>query len=165
MNDRTFTATKQRNEAMSTLGRLFEMYAAFPKTDAELESLRRQYQATIVRLERDKNESISRVRATSEEIQSHKRAIASNLQSHGAQLSEPTVAQAIVHASIDDLRAVHGKIENGRRTIDALLREIDEIVRFYGTVKTIGYVLLGIIFLLAVLVLTGNIPLYTIIGA
>jgi hypothetical protein len=47
-----------------------------------------------------------------------------------------------------------------RKQADGLLNEVDEILRFNATVRTIGYILLGIVFLLAVLVLTGVIPLY-----
>lgn len=158
--DRAAPASKQRNEAVDTLGRLFETYVALPKSDAELEMQRQQLQNTIMRLEREKNEVMAQVRITTEDIESHKRAITSNLRLHGANLPDNVAPQAYVNANYEELRTVHGHIRTARKTIEGLLREIDEIVRFYGTVKVIGYILLAIVFLIAVLVLTGVIPFY-----
>lgn len=162
--DRTAPASKQRNEAIDTLGRLFETYVALPKSDAELEMQRQQLQNTIMRLEREKNEVMARVQSTTEDIESHKRAITANLRQHGANLPDYVASHAHNNANYEELRTVHGNIRTARKTIEGLLREIDEIVRFYGTVKVIGYILLAIVFLIAVLVLTGVIPFYPYLG-
>ncbi len=66
----------------------------------------------------------------------------------------------IPDVSIDAFKDIRTHVVKLRKQADGLLNEVDEILRFNATVRTIGYILLGIVFLLAVLVLTGVIPLY-----
>lgn len=165
MTNQTKIQPNQRQKTVVQLTRVFESYLGFPKVDAELDQKRQQQNSAFQRSEREKTKNTELIRQIASNVHSDVRAVTLRLSDRGATMPAVVPVPVAGKSSIEALSKIQSEIGRNRRDIESALREIDEIVRFYGTVKVVGFILLGIIGLVATLVLTGNIPLYSVMGS
>ena len=160
MTHNTASAAHELTQLLVTLVENCDMYLDMPKRDAEFEQMRNRMRNERDRIRQTADADRGLVATIDGDIQSHLKAVESRLQYRGAQLPTFEGTLALSNVSIDAYKDTRTHIIKLRKQADGLLNELDEILRFNATVRTIGYILLGIVFLLAVLVLTGVIPLY-----
>lgn len=160
MTNHTTAASHDLTQLMGTLVENCEMYLDMPKRDAQFEQMRSRMRTDVQRIRQTADADRGMVASIDGDIHAHLKAVEGRLQYRGAKL--PTFEGAVIVSTvtIDALKDVRTNAIQLRKHADKLFDEVDEILRFNATVRTIGYILLGIVFLLAVLVLTGVIPLY-----
>ena len=160
MTNHTPAASHDMTQLMVTLVENCEMYLDMPKRDAEFEQMRSRMRTDVQRIRQTADADRSMIATVDGDIQAHLKAVESRLQYRGAELPSFEGTVVIPDVSIDAFKDIRTHVVKLRKQADGLLNEVDEILRFNATVRTIGYIVLGIVFLLAVLVLTGVIPLY-----
>ena len=160
MTHQTAQASNELTQLLDTLVENCDKYLEMPQRDAELEQLRGRLRNERDRIRQTADADRSMIATVDGDIQAHLKAVESRLQYRGAELPSFEGTVVIPDVSIDAFKDIRTHVVKLRKQADGLLNEVDEILRFNATVRTIGYILLGIVFLLAVLVLTGVIPLY-----
>ena len=160
MTHQTAPGTHDLTQLLDTLVEHCDTYLEMPQRDAELEQLRGRLRNERDRIRQTADADRGLIATVDGEIQSHLKAVESRLQYRGAELPTFEGTLEMSDVSIDSYKVIRTHVIDLRKNADRMFDEMDEILRFNATVRTIGYILLGIVFLLAAMVLIGIIPLY-----
>jgi len=136
-----------------------ESYLALPQKDEALKQARIRHDNAISQATYKANQERNQISSVISSIQTFETTLTNALSDRGSKLPEATPVETMVYVSMAELESRRSKSLQIRDSMMEYLRDIDEILQFYGTVRTVGYILLGLIFLIAVLVLTGVINL------
>lgn len=132
-----------------------EKYLELPQKDEAIKQARIRHDTAIGQATYKANQEQNQISSIMSTIRTYELTITNALADRGAKLPDTPRIDNVSSVSMSELESRRVKVTQLRDSILEYLRDIDEIVRFYGTVRTVGYILLGIIFLVAVLVLTG----------
>lgn len=136
-----------------------EKYLELPQKDEAIKQARIRQDSAIGQATYKASQERNQISSIMSTMRTFELTITNALSDRGAKLPDIPRIDTVPSVTMSELESRRVKSTQLRDSILESLRDIDEIVRFYGTVRTVGYILLGVIFLVAVFVLTGVVNL------
>lgn len=147
------------NKQITAMIQQCETYLSLPQQDAALKQARTRRDNAHKQAKYQAIEQHNQIQAIMDSILTTQTRLANALSDRSSKLPEATAVDSMPNPTITDLEVRQKNSVKLRDAITDYLQMIDDTLRFYDTVRIVGYILLGIILLIVVFILTGSINL------